>query len=290
MRLTWGGSAGLEQRLPLDLSWRSALVLAGLAVLAVPTMFSLAREHWSTENGAHGPIILATGLWLFVRERSALHLRSTPLSWWWLLPMLLLLLLYGFGRSFEILSLESAALYALTVLTAAHYWDRPTFRNMWFPLLYVGFLVKPPSSIVAELTQPLKIALSDAAVRLLSLFNYPVGRSGVLIQIDQYELLVQQACAGLGSLVSLLAIGILYAHLSNRSGILHLTMLILGILPVAVIANFIRILILVLLTYHEGDAVAQSFAHDVAGLFTFTLSMLGLFGLDLLLRPWSRPR
>lgn len=266
---------------------RGLVVLTAFALLAAPTLVALGREHWSTENGAHGPIILATGMWLFWREWDTLSLRPDPPSWWSMVPLALLLPVYVWSRGFHILALESTALYLIGIVTTWVYWSRDTFRRMWFPLLYLAFLVKPPSSLVAELTQPLKIGLSDAAVWILHALDYPVGRSGVLIQIDQYELLVQQACAGLGSLVSLLAIGILYVHLSRSSGPLRNALLILGIIPIAILANLMRILILILLTYHMGDGVAQSFAHDAAGLFTFTLSMLGLFAFDVLIRRGS---
>jgi exosortase len=109
----------------------------------------------------------------------------------------------------------------------------------------------------------------------------------VLIQIGQYELLVKQACAGLGSLFTLMAIGFLLIHLTRLSlpGSLVLTV---AIIPIAIIANFVRVVILVLLNFYMGDAVAQSFAHDVAGIFTFALSAAGMLAFSLILeRSWS---
>jgi exosortase/archaeosortase family protein len=95
--------------------------------------------------------------------------------------------------------------------------------------------------------------------------------------------LVKQACAGLGSLVTLMALGLLYVHLTQPSSRGRNVALILSIIPIALVANLLRVIILVLLTYHFGDAVAQSFAHDLAGIVTFALSMLGLVAFDHLL-------
>jgi exosortase len=156
-------------------------------------------------------------------------------------------------------------------------------RRLWFAIAYLGFLVRPPAGLVAELTQPLKIAISDSAVSLLHALDYPVAAAGVRIQIGQYELLVQQACAGLGSIFSLFAICLLYVHLVRRADPLRNALLLLAVIPVALGANYLRVLILILLTYHAGNNIAQGFAHDAAGILTFVLSLLGMAAVDKLL-------
>ena len=258
--------------------------------MVLPTLFNLARHHWTTSDGAHGPIILVSGLWLLLRDYRALHFRPGSLHAAWLLLGLPLLLMAIYGRSFRLLGLESAATYLTLVLLAAYYWGVPAIRRNWVAVAYLGFLVKPPDMLVAEWTQPLKIAISEASVTLLEAFEYPIAASGVLIQVAQYELLVQQACAGLGSLVTLLAMGMVYVHLSRPATNRHAILLLLLIVPIALLANLLRVLILVLLTYHVSDAVAQSFAHDLAGVLTFILSLGGMLMADTALRAWSRRR
>jgi exosortase len=199
---------------------------------------------------------------------------------WLVLLLPPLLLLYAYGRVFGILTLESFSLYATLVLLGFYYWGPPTMRRLWFAVAYLGFLVRPPAGIVAELTQPLKMAISEASVWLLQLFDYPVASAGVRIQIGQYELLVQQACAGLGSIFSLAAICILYIHLVQRSDVGRNLVLLASIIPVALAANFVRVLLLILLTYHIGDDVAQGFAHEAAGIMTFAVSLLGMAAVD----------
>jgi exosortase len=265
----------------LSVSGSAAILAIGIAALVIPTLFTLAREYWTSDNGAHGPIILATGVWLLWREREHLQLRPRSIPTIWLALLLPpILLLYVYGRSFGVLTVESGSLYATLVLLGLFYWGPRAMRRLWFPILYLAFVVKPPSGAVAELTQPLKIWISETAVTILQAFDFPVGRLGVRIQIAQYELLVQQACAGLGSIVSLLAIGLLYIHLTGPRDRTRTILLISGIIPVAVFANLLRVILLVLLTYYAGDGVAQSIAHDLTGLVTFGLSMFGMLALD----------
>jgi exosortase len=264
-----------------SVSFNSAAVLLGLAALVVPTLISLAQGHWSTDNGAHGPIILVTGAWLFWRERQELQLRPGAISGMWLVALLPpLLVMYVYSRIFGVLFLESASLYCTLVLLGFYYLGPQTMGRLWFAVLYLGFLIKPPSSLVAELTQPLKLWISESAVSVLHGLGYPIGNSGVAIQIAQYELLVQQACAGLGSIFTLLAIGLLYLHLTKTAGTRRNLVLMASLVPIAVFANLARVIVLILLTYHAGNGVAQSFAHDIAGLATFMFAVLGMLLVD----------
>jgi exosortase len=262
---------------------RIALVL-GIAALAVPTLISLATNYWSTSNGAQGPIILVSAIWLLWRERSTVRAKPGSISTNWLIALgPPLLLLYIYSRLFGVLTLESAAVYALLVLLGFFYFGWAGMRREWFAVLYVGFLVRPPAGITAELTQPLKIWISTTAASLLYASGYPIASVGVRIQVAQYELLVQQACAGIGSIFSLLAICLLYVQLVGRSDPLRNTLLLIGVFPVAVGANLLRVVLLILLTYHFGNDAAQGFAHELAGITTFVLSLLGMAALDHLL-------
>lgn len=254
-------------------------LLVGIAALVVPTLISLARTHWSTDSGAQGPLILISGLWLIWRERADMRFRPGSISskWLWLLGPLLAV--YAYARTVGILGTETVALYLVLLLLALFYWPRATIQRLSFVLVYFAFLIKPPFGLLAELTQPLKAFISQSNVSVLSAFGLPVGASGVVIQIGQYELLVKEACAGLGSLFTLLALGLLYVHLTNARGT-RAAILISAILPIAVVANLLRVMIIVLLTYYAGNGVAQGFAHELAGLLTFGCSMVGLFALD----------
>lgn len=271
--------------------WPLVVVLGGAAALVIPTLLSLAREYWSTDNGVHGPLLLATGAWLMWRSRGVIRLRPLPRPLGRLMLALAVLVpLYVYGRAMGVLTAETVALYVLLLALASYYWGGGVLRQIWFPVLYLAFLIRPPASLVAELTQPLKLWISDAAVGLLRAADYPVARSGVRIQAAQYELLVQQACAGLGSIFSLLAIGLLYLHLASTARGWKSVVLLGAIVPLAVIANLLRVILLILVTIHAGDDALRGLPHEIAGMLTFTLSLLGLFLLDRLVAGDGRRR
>jgi len=262
------------------------LLALGCALLVLPTMLQVARDSWSTEQGGHGPLVLATGLWALWRELRSTKIEFRPAP---LLPSLLLvvftLALFVVARITGVLEVEAFAMYGALISAAYMLLGPALIRAVWFPLVYLAFTLPPPDTFVTAVTQPIKIAISEGAVSLLYLLGYPVASSGVTIQIGQYQLLVAAACAGLNSIVTLTALCVFYVYLRHRSNPVAFLVIALAAIPVAIISNFVRVIVLVLITYYLGDAAAQGFLHDFAGLLMFAVALLTIFGVDKLAEP-----
>lgn len=286
-----GGAVSLTPTMATVLEHMKAnwLLWLGLAALVLPTMLFVAQESWSTEQGAHGPIVLATGLWLVARQLDAARAVARPgsnaVTALILVPSLLV---YAFSRITGIVELEGFAVYGAVIAAIYSIGGSPVLKLLWFPLVYLAFVFPPPDTMVAMVTQPLKIWISEAAIDLLYALGYPIAGSGVTIQIGQYQLLVAAACAGLNSLISLSAIGLFYVYIRHNANWRYAALLMLAIVPVAVLANFLRVIILVLTTYYAGEAVAQGFVHNFAGLTMFIISVLGIFAVDAAASPLRR--
>jgi exosortase len=268
----------------------AAVLLGGAILLATPTMIFVIRETWSGEEGAHGPIVLFTGLWLLWREWPAARMvaRAPPLLWV-TAALGILLPLFVFARVTQIVELEGYLMYGALLTVLYSIVGGQAMRRLWFPLLYLAFIFPPPESVVAAVTTPLKMELSRVSILFLDALGYPIGGEGVRIFIGQYELLVAAACSGLNSIISLTAISLFYIYLRHQADWRYAALLVLLILPVALMANFLRVIILILLTYHAGEAAAQGFLHDFAGIFMFAIALAVMFGLDELIRPiWQR--
>ncbi len=282
---TWNEAARAPvRRVPFRwprLSAATWLLIAGIVALGLPTMVTVAHVSWSTEQGGHGPLVLATGLWLMWREvPAAMRLRVPGNALLGGGFVALCLLAYLFAHITGIIEIEGFAFYGALLGMGYLLFGGAMLRELWFPLLYLGFVFPPPDQVVAVITQPIKIAISEQAVNLLYALGYPIGSSGVSIQIAQYDLLVAAACAGLNSIISLTAICLFYVYVRHRANWRYAALLMLTIVPIAVFANFIRVILLILITYYFGDAAAQGFAHDFAGLVMFLISVLTIFALD----------
>ena len=267
-----------------------AVLLIGLAMVAAPTMIFVAQQSWGTESGGHGPIVLATGLWLVSRLWPEARQVARPAP----LPAVAVLLagvlpLYILSRVAQVVEVQGYIMYAVVLVTLYALIGAAAMRRLWFPLFYMGFMFPLPDTIVAALTGSLKILISKAAVGLLYSFGLPIGGAGVTIQVGTYQLLVAAACSGLNSIVALTAISLFYVYMRHQADWRYALMLAVLILPVAVFANFVRVLILILLTYYVGEAAAQGFLHNFAGLTMFAVALLTIFGLDSVIEPiWNR--
>jgi len=262
------------------------LLWLGLAGITIPTMIAVARQSWSTEQGAHGPIVLATGIWLIHQLRHEIpplmKRGNLALAFALLVPCLIL---YVVARITTTLEVEGLGLYLCLIVAFYAYCGTAVMRLLWFPTFYFIFLFPPPDSLVATLTQPLKINISRAAVALLDACGMTIARKGVIIQVDQYDILVAAACAGLNSIISLSAIGLFYIYVRHNANWRYALLLMIAILPVAILANFVRVVLLILITDFAGDAWAQGFLHGFAGMVMFAVALLSIFGIDRLAEP-----
>lgn len=272
-------------RSKFELSW--VLVALGFAAMYVPTFVDLFNGLWSTDENAHGPIILAVSLWLLwdkwreVRGSLA-DARPAP-------ALGSALLFFGFvayfiGRSQAIDTLEVASIIPVMIGLVLLMLGTAALRKLWFPFFFLIFMIPLPGVFVQMITVPLKTGVSYAAEHILYSMGYPIARTGVILVIGQYQLLVADACAGLHSLFTLEALGLLYMNLVRHKSWFRNLLLAILIIPISFCANVIRVIVLTLITYYFGDEAGQGFLHGFAGMVLFISALLLIIGVDSILR------
>jgi exosortase B len=267
------------------------ICVLGLLVLYVPTIVDLIRNIWSTEEQSQGPIVLAICAWLTWRawdriDDSTVD-RPRPVIGWVLIAVGLLL--YVFGRSQRILSAQTLSVIFMLPGLLLLLRGPKQLRAAAFPLFFMIFLIPLPATMVDAVTQPLKLAVSSVATTVLFGIGYPIARSGVILQIGQYQLLVADACAGLHTLFSLEAMGLLYLNVVRHTSLVRNIALAILIVPISFAANVIRVMVLALITYHFGDEAGQGFLHGFAGLVLFMTALMFIIATDSGLR-WIAAR
>lgn len=258
------------------------LLLVGFAVMYLPLYWAASQDLWQTDELGHGPVILGLTLWLFWQARLHIVAATTPpaplLGW---LLFASGLLFYGLGRIFNVASVAFASQIFVVAGGLLLLGGAGALRAAWFPVLYILFMIPLPASVVDAVTGPLKGWISIIVVELLYALGYPIARAGVMISIGPYQLLVADACSGLNSMFSLAAIGALFIYFKGRTRRTHNLLMIASILPIAFAANIIRVVTLVLITYHGGDEAGQGFLHGAAGIVLMAAALVILFALDL---------
>jgi len=271
-------------QLPVDskamLVWAVPLLL-GLCALYIPTYMMLSQTVWVSDEQGHGPIILAVSLWLMWSKRAEYEaLEAKPATMAGFLSLAFGLFAYLVGRTQQLDTIEVGSqifvLGGLFLLMKG--WQ--AVRLMAFPLFFLIFMVPLPSVLVQIITVPLKMAVSWCAEAILHYAGYPVSRTGVILSVGQYQLLVADACAGLNSMFTLEALGLLYLNLMNYQSMKRNIAMAILVIPIAFFANIIRVMILVLVTFHFGDEAGQGFVHDFAGMVLFMVALILILATD----------
>lgn len=254
-------------------------VIIGLLVLYVPTYLGLSNGLWQSEDQMHGPIILMVVIFLIWQKREILINYSPPqkqsvLGW---MCLVVGLLCYIIGRSQDIMMLDIGSQILVLAGVLLLIVGKHALKAMWFPLFFIIFMLPLP---LDSITMPMKMAVSYVTENVLFWLDYPIARSGVVLHIGQYQLLVADACAGMHTLISLEALGLLYLNLvKSESAFRNITLAIL-IIPISFAANVIRVIALTLITFYFGDEVGQGFVHGFAGMLLFFVALICIMSVD----------
>ena len=282
-----GRAAALLHGMPL------VLLVAAAAATWAPGLLDLYQTVWRPDPYSQGPVALALAAWLFWHKLRQAPARAawaaaTPQPGWglaWLLPGLTLHII---GRSQGVLAFEVAAFAVCAVGLTVLLWGAGLARVLWFCYVFLLFSVPLPGVLVDTLTQPMKIAVSWAGEQLLHALGVAVAREGVVLHVGHYRLLVADACAGLHSLFTLEAFGLLYLNAVRHPSALRNALMAVFIVPVAFLANTLRVVLLAAVTLTWGDAAGRGLVHDFSGLVLFGLAFLLIVGADALARQLAR--
>ena len=265
--------------------WGNKVAIGALAVafllLLVPTVMDLSQQVWNTDEQGHGPIIGAVSLWLMWRSRE--RVINAPYEPANVLGSLLFgagVLGYALGRSQQIIQGEVVGIWLAAMGMVLLLRGTAALRVWAFPFFFLIFIVPLPGVFVQAMTIPLKTAVSYVAEYLMYWANYPVARTGVILQVGPYQLLVADACAGLNSMFTLEALGLLYCNLMGYTSKLRNVLLAILVIPIAFVANVVRVIILILVTYHFGDEAGQGFVHTFAGMLLFGVGLAMMLATD----------
>lgn len=259
----------------------------------IPTYIHTSQTLWATDDQSHGPIILfliAYLIWMRRDELFAALETSRPMPWLGWMFFIFGAFCYVIGRSQDILILDLGSQIPMVIGLILIVFGAKFLRVIAFPIFFMIFLLPIPGAFLAAITLPMKIAVSYVVDNLLFHLGYPIARDGVILQIGQYQLMVADACAGMNTLISLEAMGLLYLNLVRHDSLARNLILATLIVPISFTANVIRVTSLTLITYYFGNEVGQGFIHGFAGLVLFTVALLLILTVDSTIQWWLDKR
>ena len=255
------------------------LLLAGLYSTIVPGMV---MQWYQDDNYSHGFLVpIIAGYFLYQRWDGLKAIRVTPSNLGLAVILLALAQLTVAWLGMEYFTLRSS-LVVLIAGMVIYFFGTEVFKSARLPILYLFFMIPLPYIVYDALAFPLKLFVTKVSVWFMKMIGIVVLREGNIIMFPATTLEVADACSGIRSLVSLLALAVAYAFFINISP-LKRWIIILSAIPIAIFTNAMRVIGTGILAQHWGAQAAEGFFHEFAGLVVFALAMVMLVGLGAIL-------
>jgi exosortase len=251
-------------------------------------LIDLAANWVNDANYSHGFLVLPVVAYLVWERRShlaAIERRPMALGLLLVVVSLIVFMIGTAGVEFTMMRLSAIGVVAGIVLFLAGWrW----LRVLLFPLAFCLLMIPVPPIVFDQVALPLQLLASRFGVAVLQLFHIPVLREGNVIVLSHATLEVAEACSGIRSLVSLFAVAVLYGYFSDpRTG--PRILIALSSIPIAIIANGVRVAGTGLAAQYFGPAAAEGFFHTFAGVVIFTASAMMLMTVAGVLRTFAPP-
>jgi exosortase len=191
------------------------------------------------------------------------------------------------GHFGEIITLRSFSLIIALAGVILYLLGFGFLRELQFSLFILLFMIPVPAQIYSTATIPLQLLVSKASSAIAFLCGIPIFREGNVIHLPEQTLEVVQACSGLRSVISLLTISAVIGYLMLRSNILRTLLFLLGV-PIAIIVNIIRVLILIIAFYHFNYDLSEGTTHTILGMIIFVSAMVLIVSAKGVLSNWDK--
>ena len=267
----------INMKLTLNDHKNQLIALAIFAIAYVPVFMVMWYRWWAADSYySHGvliPFVSAFFIWQMKDELIKMKPKESP----WAFGVILAgVVLYLFASVFRVNFI--AAFSMLFVLTGLilYFYGTEIFKKIAFPILFLFFMIPLPSVIITRLSFKLKLFAAELATHVIRAIGIKVVQAGSIIQMPHAHVVVDDVCSGLRSLISLLALGSIFAYWFKGPVWKRLLIFVLTV-PIAIVTNMVRVVILAVVSEIWGAQYAEGFVHDATGLLVFVLAFILLY-------------
>ncbi len=253
-----------------------ALLLASFAIVYWDVIGKLVHDWSIDDNYSHGFLIVPLAAYFAWERRARFREAAARPSWLGLVVVLGALASLVAGILGSELFMTRISLLGMIAGTLLFLCGWQHLKVMLFPILFLLLMIPIPAIIFNQIAFPLQLLASRFGEVALLACQVPVLREGNVINLANTSLEVAEACSGIRSLVSLLTLGIVYGYFTD-SRIWFRTALALATVPIAILANGIRVAGTGIAAQFYGPEAAQGFFHTFSGWLVFLAAFLLLF-------------
>lgn len=260
-------------------------LLSGLLLLIyTPALIDLVADWYNDPNYSHGflvPLISFYLIWQNRKELNKIEIKPS-LTGLALVIIGIILFILGNGAS-EYFTVRFSFVLTIIGITLYLFGGR-LFKKIWFPLFFLLFMIPIPYVIYFSATFPMQLLASKVSTGLLNIIGMNVIRQGNIIHLPNQALEVAEACSGMRSLVSLLALGAVFAYFYQKRLTAGIIMF-LSTIPIAVAGNVFRVFTTALIVYTVPDLrVTDEPLHTIMGTLVFVIAFVMLYIVGAILR------
>jgi len=277
-----------------SISRKNPKILIQIAVLALAftilfgrTIADLAQDWMTNDNYSHGflvPFIAAYMIWKKKELLSRIRIHPSKSG---LLIVLLGMFVFIIGNIGAELFFMRTAIVITIAGTCLSYLGYRMTAIIGVPLAYLLFMIPLPTIIWNKIAFPLQLLAANLTADVVQIIGIPLLRQGNIMHLPNTTLEVVDACSGLRSLTSLLALSAAFASISNLSTP-NKWILFLSAIPVAIAVNILRLTATVLMARYIGPETAHGFLHDFSGLIVFAIAFIMLYGIYAIMQAIER--
>ncbi|HVP37170.1 MAG TPA: exosortase/archaeosortase family protein [Terriglobales bacterium] len=278
------------------LDWTTYLLIILFIGLYLQVIIGLIGDWWVDSNYSHGFLVPLVSAYLVWKKKDKLITLERKKSYLGFLILLLGLGIYIVGTAGA--EYFSARLSLVIVLFGLIFYlnGKEWAKELLFPIAFLAFMVPIPNVIYYAIAFPMQLLSSKLTQTLLHFIGLPSVRQGNIILLPNYSMEVAEACSGLRSLVSLLALGAFFAYVTfprepdSRKSNFKRLILFISVFPIAIGANIFRIFITAIGAYVISPKLAEDFLHKLSGLVVFLISVFSLFIISQIIKFFSRKK
>lgn len=256
-------------------------ILCGLPFVALfillfwPT-FTWLAERFDTHDSfySHGWLVPFASGWLIWLRRAQLQACRVRSSFWGLSLLIPALLLHLPAIWWRLHFVSGFAMLATLYGLVWTIWGWNVLWTVRFAMLFLLFMIPLPGVLLIAISFKMKLMAATLATHVIRFIGIPARQAGSMIQVPGVSVIVDDTCSGLRSLISLIALSTFWIALmpATAKHWKKITMVAASI-PVALAANMVRIIILVLLSAIYGPRIAESFIHYGSGIVLFGVAL-----------------
>ena len=266
--------------------WKATFLALLFIGLYYQIIFFMVKDWYTDSDYSHGfliPFISAYIIWTNREKIFTIRIKPDNLG----------ILVLFLGLSVYILGITGAEFFTMrfsvipVILGIVYYLcGREMVKSVLLPVGFLVCMIPIPEILFNIVAFPLKLLAANIATNIIQFVSIPVVRDGNIIHLTDMSLEVADACSGIRSLMSMIALGVAYAYLFQKS-MLKRTILVLCIVPITIITNVARVTGTGILSHYVGPAAASGFFHEFAGIVVFLVAFAMFISVATILKIWK---